>query len=191
MIRVELVDMSMMFYCTELYLSKCNGSRVVDKIKSWILTLNRPPLKVVHPFKIYQHTEFCEDDIIPGYSAMLSGSIPAFHRCVLPPIMKAMHHSPPWEPEISHKVTWFHVACCKFSIHLRSLIVHHFGVAGGTELKKVWLHGHPQWYCLPSEFDTNILIYSKRTGVVLHTDRQNGDFISPTRLLKESRITDV
>jgi hypothetical protein len=69
-----------------------------------------------------------------------------------------------------YKISWSHVDWCKFCIHLRSLNVHHFGMAEGTGLK-VRRRGHLQWHDLPTEFHKNLPVGSKVIKGE-HTDRQ-------------------
>jgi hypothetical protein len=40
-----------------------------------------------------------------------------------------------FEDLLAHKISWSHVDWCKFCIHLRSLIVRHFGMVEDTELE--------------------------------------------------------
>jgi hypothetical protein len=61
--------------------------------------------------------------------------------------------------------------------HLRSLNVHHFGMAEAKRLK-MWLRGHLEWQHLFTKFHENPPISSEVIrGGHRQTDRQAGDLI--------------
>jgi hypothetical protein len=64
--------------------------------------------------------------------------------------------SSPEDPS-EYKISWSYVDRCKFYIHLKSLIVRHFGMVADTALK-LQLPGHLQWINLRTEFHKNLPI---------------------------------